>query len=559
MRDDARLVYAPLGGAGEIGMNMYLYGLGPAEDRRWLMVDCGVAFGNMDTSPGIDLITADTAFIEAQADRLDAIVITHAHEDHVGAVGLLYPRLRAPIVATPFAAEVAKRKLEERGLDPRVIKTRRPGERSRFGPFDVEFFPVTHSIPDANAVVIRTEEGTIFHTGDFKIDPTPSLGKPVDLAALGRLGDEGVLAVACDSTNVFMKGWSGSEADVKPALSGIIAKCEGAVCATTFASNVARLKTLADAAIANDRSIVVAGRAMRRMIEIAVETGAITSFPSVISEARAGELPARHLFYLVTGSQGENRAALARIAGGNHPSVSLQQGDAVIFSSKTIPGNEREVYKLYNRLSEKGVRVIDEDDGRVHVSGHARREEIASIYAALRPKISIPLHGEHRHLVEHANSAPGWGADASVIAPNGSLVALDPEAPGVIDQVESGRLYLDGDTLIGAMDGVVRQRLKLARTGHIVVALTVDRDGDLLADAEVRVLGGPQDELSWRDDLETMIGEVVDSAVENAPKAKRRKDSQLEEIASIAARRIASKNWGKKPVTTVIVTRLEEG
>jgi len=558
MSDDARLVYVPLGGAGEIGMNMYLYGVGPAKDRRWLMVDCGVAFGNMDSSPGIDLVTADTAFIEAQADRLEAIVITHAHEDHVGAVGLLYPRLRAPIIATPFAAEIAKRKLEERGFDASVVRTRRAGERTQLGPFEIEFFPVTHSIPEANAVAIRTDEGTIFHTGDFKIDPTPALGAPVDMAALGRLGDEGVLAVACDSTNVFLDGWSGSEAEVKPVLASVIADCEGAVCATTFASNVARLKTLAEAAVANDRSIVVAGRAMSRMIEVAVETGALKDFPSVISDERAGELPARHLFYLVTGSQGENRAALARIAGGSHPTVALQKGDAVIFSSKTIPGNERDVLKLYNRLSEMGVRVIDEDDGRVHVSGHARREEIASIYAALRPKIAIPLHGEHRHLVEHAASAPGWGAGQSIVAPNGTMVALDPEGGRIIDEVESGRLYLDGETMIGAMDGVVRERLKLARTGHIVVALTVDESGDLIADSEVRVVGGPQDEPSWPDPLEVMIAEAVDGAVERAPQAKRRKDDSLEEIASVAARRVASKYWGKKPVTTVLITRLEE-
>lgn len=558
MTDDARLVYLPLGGAGEIGMNMYLYGVGPAESRRWLMVDCGVAFGNMDASPGIDLVTADTAFIESQADRLEAIIVTHAHEDHVGAVGLLYQRLRAPIVATPFAAEVARRKLEERGFDPSVVKTRRQGERSPFGPFEIEFFPVTHSIPDANAVVIRTSEGTIFHTGDFKIDPTPAIGAPMDMAALGRLGDEGVLAVACDSTNVFLEGWSGSEEDVKPNLSATIADCEGAVCATTFASNVARLKTLAEAAIANERSIVVAGRAMRRMIEIAVETGALKEFPSVISEERAGELPARHLFYLVTGSQGEGRAALARIAQGTHPSVSLKAGDAVIFSSKTIPGNERDVLKLYNRLSEQGVRVIDEDDGRIHVSGHARREEIAAVYAALRPKIAIPMHGEHRHLVEHAAAAPGWGAGAAIVAGNGTMVALDDGGPAIIDEVDSGRLYLDGDVMIGAMDGVVRERLKLARTGHIVVALIVDEVGELIADSEVRFVGGPEDDPSWPDTLDVMMAEAVDNAIERAPKAKRRDDDALEDIASVAARRIANKYWGKKPVTTVIVTRLEE-
>jgi len=297
---------------------------------------------------------------------------------------------------------------------------------------------------------------------------------------------------------------------------------------------------------------------MRRMIETAVETGILKDFPSVVSDERAGELPARHLFYLVTGSQGENRAALARIAQGAHPTVSLKEGDAVIFSSKTIPGNEREVIRVYNQLSELGVRVIDETDGRIHVSGHARRDEIAAIYAALRPKIAIPLHGEHRHLVEHARSAPGWGAGSAIVAPNGSLVALDAEGARIVDEVESGRLYLDGEVMIGAMDGVVRERLKLARNGHVVVAVTLDEGGDLVADSEVRVVGGPQDESSWPDPLEVMIAEAVDDAVEHAPQIKRRKDDQLEELVTAAARRVAVKRWGKKPVVTVLITRLEE-
>jgi ribonuclease J len=555
MADTASLVYAPLGGAGEIGMNMYVYGYGPAKSRRWIMVDCGIGFGDMETSPGVDLMVPDIGFVMDNRDRFDGLFVTHAHEDHVGAVGRLHSRLKLPVYATRFTAEIARRKLMEEGASPKAVKVCQPGEPVQAGPFSVEFIPVTHSTPEAMALAIRTPKGVIVHTGDFKLDADPVLGAPASLARFEELGREGVLAMACDSTNVFTPGETPSEASLRPHLAAVIAGCEGAVAATSFASNVARLKLLAEAAAANERVVVVVGRAMRRMIEVALETGVLTDFPTTVPDDRAGDIPARNLFYLVTGSQGEHRAALARIAAGSHPTVGLSAGDTVLFSSRTIPGNEAEIYRLYNRLSQKGVRVIDADMARIHASGHGYRDELARLWGAVKPRIALPMHGEHRHLVEHAASAVGWGAAQAVVAPNGSVVALDGNDPGVVDRIETGRVYLDGSAYVGAMDGVVRDRLKLARQGHVIVALVVDEDGDLIADPEVRLVGGPDTDALPLTDL---IATEVDRAIERAGKKEKASDEGLEAVATRAARKVCMDRWGKKPVATVIVVRLED-
>ncbi len=555
MAQDEDLTFVALGGAGEIGMNMYLYGHGTGAKRRWIMVDCGVSFGDMETSPGVELVMPDPAFIAEQADRLDAIFLTHAHEDHIGALGRLWPRLRAPVYAQPFTAENVKRKFEEAGISTKPVKTI-TGGTVKAGPFEVRFLPVTHSIPEAAALVIDTPSRRIVHSGDFKVDNAPQMGEPFDHEAFKRIGDEGVHALVCDSTNVFMPGRGGSEADVLDPLAEMVREAEGAVAATTFASNVARLRSLALAGRKADRSIVLVGRAMKRMIELSQEMGLLTDFPETLDESQAADLPARHVMYLVTGSQGEGRAALARIANGTHPNVTLGQGDTVIFSSKTIPGNEAGVYRLYNLLSERGVRVYDEGSGRIHVSGHARREDLRLMYDALRPRIAVPMHGEHRHLVEHAGFAESLGV-AAVAAPNGTVVEIGGDRPRIVDSVETGRLYLDGETLVGAMDGVIRSRLKLARQGVVSVSLVVDERGDLLADPEVRVSGGPKTGEGWPAPLEDLIYDAVDEAVEKAPR-KQRSDEQLEEIAARAVRRICARWWGKKPVVTTLVSRLEE-
>ena len=336
VRDTGELVYLPLGGAGEIGMNCYLYGLGSGSARRWIMVDLGLGFGDMETAPGVELVLPDLEFAYAERDRLEAIFLTHAHEDHVGAIAHTWSRLGVPIYARSFTAEVVRRKLEEAELDPTVVREVKLGERIEAGGFDVEFLPVTHSVPEASCLVLRTAAGNILHTGDFKLDPDPQMGPAIDMAQFEALGREGVLALACDSTNVFLEGVSGSEAEIIPNITRLVSEATGAVAATTFASNVARLRTLAVAAHDAGRSIVIVGRAMKRMIEIAVETGQLTSFPPVVGEEDAASIPAENLFYLVTGSQGEGRAALARIASGTHPTVELREGDTVLFSSKTI-------------------------------------------------------------------------------------------------------------------------------------------------------------------------------------------------------------------------------
>lgn len=555
MADKAQLVYVALGGAGEIGMNMYLYGAGPADDRRWIVVDCGVTFGDMNSSPGVELVMADPEFLFDIRDRIEGVFITHAHEDHVGAIGRLWPRIRAPFISAPlFTAEVARRKMAECGHAPQLVETAEWDTPVKAGPFHVSFLPVTHSIPDPAMLLIETHWGKVLHTGDFKLDPAPVIGRATDMDRLRRIGDEGLLALTCDSTNIFSPGSSGGEAPLRPEFERIIKGATGAVAATTFASNVARVKSLAEAAEACGRSVVVAGRAMRRMIETAIETGALDSFPTVVPDEEAENLPAETVFYLVTGSQGEGRAALARIANGSHPVVSLKKGDLVMFSSKTIPGNEREVYRLYNQLSEQGVEVVDSDREKIHVSGHGNREEIRQIYDATRPKVAVPVHGEHRHLVRHAALAREWGAE-SAVAPNGAMVDL---ATGrIVDHIETGRVYLDGETLVGALDGVIRARLRLARNGHVVISLVADDDGQLYAEPAVAVEGGPAAP-DGAAPLDELIAARLDSAVANAPVKETRSDDRLEALAVRVARKVCTETWGKKPVVTVLITRLEE-
>ena len=552
------LVYVALGGAGEIGMNCYLYGLGEAKNRRWIMVDLGVGFGDMETSPGVELVLPDLEFIIGERDRLEGIFLTHGHEDHIGAVAHMWTRLKVPVYARAFTAELMRAKLSEAGLDPLLVKQVTLGDRVEAGGFSVEWRPVNHSIPEGSLLVLRTAAGTVVHTGDFKMDPDPQVGEPFDMEDLEHLGEEGVLAVACDSTNVFLPGESRSEGSVVENIRQLITQAPRAVAATTFASNVIRLRTLARAATDAGRSVVVAGRAMRRMIETAVATGQITDFPAVVGEDRIGDIPPENLFYLVTGSQGEGRAAMARIASGTHPSVKLTEGDLVLYSSKNIPGNEANIYRVYNRLSELGVRVIDADMEHIHVSGHARREDLRRVYQALKPRVALPMHGEHRHLVEHARAAREWGVPTALLAPNGTVVRLDGEEPGTVEHIETGRVYLDGKVHIGALDGVIRERLKIARNGHIVVSVVVDMDGDLIADPMVACLGAPKDGHGWKAPLDEMVAKAVDDAIEGAHRKAKRTDDDIEQLVVRAARNIAVRHWGKKPVMTVLVSRLED-
>ncbi|MEJ0025998.1 MAG: ribonuclease J [Rhizomicrobium sp.] len=548
-RDD-ELVFLALGGSGEIGMNFNAYGYGPPDDRKWIVVDCGVLFGRETTTPGVDLIMPDIRFLAEQRENVLAIVATHAHEDHIGAIPHLWPTLRCPIYATPFTAVLIEGKLEEAGLSAKVHPRRVPlSGKIELGPFAIEFISITHSIPEPNALAIRTPLGLIVHTGDWKIDPEPQVGEVTDIAALKALGDEGVLATVCDSTNALVAGESGSEARVREALTTLIGTLKGRVAVTSFASNVARLDTIARAAKAHGRQVALVGRAMHKITDAARETGYLKGFPAIIDEAEAAQLPPNRVLYLCTGSQGEPRAALARIAEGNHPNVSLGKGDAVIFSSRVIPGNDIAIHELHNKLSLLGVEVLSADDHFVHVSGHPCRDELAEMYRWTRPQIAIPVHGEPRHQAEHARLALSLQVPQAIVPENGQLIRLAPGRAGVIDEVPSGRVYMDGRVLIGEGAGLSRHRRALAFAGMIAITLVLDGKGRPAADPAVIIEGIPEP-----------VHEAIRAALEEPLKRhnpKRDLDGHsLKESVRRAARRAAENAWGKKPVTRVEVVQI---
>ena len=446
------LVFLALGGAGEIGMNLNLYGFGPAGEETWVMVDLGITFGGGQV-PGVDVILPDPEFIVEHRDRLAGLVLTHAHDDHLGAVPYLWQRLRCPVYATPFTISILKRKLAETDFADEVEIIEVPlGGRFMVGPFDMELITLTHSIPEPNAIAIRTPVGTVLHTGDWKFDPGPVVGDAADVEALKRLGDEGVLALVCDSTNVFNPGESGSEADLLKSLTGLIAGAEGRVAVACFASNVARLETIAMAARANGRDVVLAGRSLVRINDAARENGYLADVPAFLDEEDAGHLPGDKAVIICTGSQGEPRAALWRIANEEHSNVTLGEGDLVIFSSRIIPGNEASIARLHNQLVRRGIRVIDATDHFVHVSGHPARDELARMYQLSRPKLAIPVHGELRHLREHARLALECQVPAAIAAENGAMIRLGPGKPKITGAVPTGRLTADG-TRLGPRDG----------------------------------------------------------------------------------------------------------
>ncbi|HEX4891048.1 MAG TPA: ribonuclease J [Alphaproteobacteria bacterium] len=549
------LYFLSLGGAGEIGMNLNLYGYGPKDRQKWIIVDMGVTFGD-DTVPGIDLIMADPDFIVERREDLLGIVLTHAHEDHIGAVAHLWPDLRCPIYATKFTACMLRSKLEEAGLvrDARVTVVPLEG-RLKIGPFDITYVTLTHSIPEPNALAIRTPLGNILHTGDWKIDPDPLLGDATDIAGLTGFGDEGVLAMVCDSTNVFSPGRAGSEAAVKSSLSTLLSGMKGRVAVTAFASNVARVDSIGKAAAAHGRQIVLVGRSMHKVVASAREAGYLKDFPPVLREDDAASLHPDQVLYICTGSQGEARAALSRIAYGDHPRIGLGSGDTVIFSSRIIPGNERSIFRLQNRLAERGVSVITEKDHFVHVSGHPCRDELADMYAWVRPEISVPVHGEIRHMMEHVKLAQDIQVPQTILAPNGSLVQLAPGRACIVEEVYTGRLYLDGDVLTPVDDGQVNERLKLSSAGHLGVMLVVDKDGRLAAEPRVTAFGLPTEDgqlINLRKD----VAEAVEEAVAKLRGKQARDDDMVREAALRAARRAVKESTGKKPVTQVEVIRL---
>ena len=542
------LLFLALGGAGEIGMNLNLYGTA----GKWLMVDLGIGFAD-STMAGVEVVMPDPEFIVERRHDLVGIVLTHAHEDHLGAVADLWPRLKAPVYATPFAASVLKRKLIDAGLRDQVPVTEIPlGGKFSLSPFELEMITMTHSILEPNAIAIRTKFGTIFHTGDWKIDTEPLLGDLTDEAMLKRIGDEGALAMVCDSTNVFVEGEAGSESKVRANLEKLVRGHSGRVAVTCFASNLARVESIALAAVAAGRHPVLSGRALTRMLESAQECGYLLDFPECVPEKQAGYLPRDKVLFICTGSQGEPRASMSKLAGGEHRDLVLEAGDTAIFSSRVIPGNEHSVGRLQNALIARGVKVITDREAEIHVSGHPARDELVRVYQWVRPRIALPVHGEVRHMIEHAELAKTCQVPETVVAPNGTLVRLAPGPAEIIDHVFSGRLARDGDTLIPLDGESLRERRKLLWNGAAAATLVVDRRGKPLAPPKVSLRG--------IDDTEGEIQEAIEKALSemlaDLNTAERGDDRRMEEGARQAVRRVVRAHLGKKPLTDVHIVRI---
>ena len=550
-----RLIYLPLGGAGEIGMNCYVYGYGAPDAERLIDVDLGVTFPDMDTTPGVDLILPDISWLEARRDRIEAIFITHAHEDHVGAVGHLWARLGAPVYARAFTANIARRKLGEHGVAPETAITVSPWpETVTAGPFTVGFAPVAHSIPESSALVIDCPGGRLVHTADFKLDPDPVVGEPWDPELWASIAEPGIRALICDSTNVFSEHPGRSESSLGAGIEPLVANATGMIAATTFASNVARVKTLAEAGQRAGRSVCLLGRAMRRMIEAAVETGVLTDFPRTVTAEEAVDIPRENLMLIVTGSQGERRAASAQLARGKYLGLELTEGDTFLFSSKTIPGNERGVIWIMNAFSERGVDVIDDSSDRYHVSGHANRPDLETVHTLLNPQIVVPMHGEHRHLRAHVKLAQAGGR-TGVLAPNGTMVALSGDAPAVAEYIETGRVYYDGGAYVGALDGVIRDRVRMALNGHVTVTVIVDEEGEVLGEPWCDTMGLAGTGLS-NAALVEVLEEDLSQLLGRADRKTLADDDKLETALKRTVRQSAQNEIGKKPEVTVVVSRL---
>ena len=552
-----RLIYLPLGGAGEIGMNCYVYGYGPEDAERLIVVDLGVTFPDMDGTPGVDLIMPDIAWLEARRDRIEAIFITHAHEDHIGALGHLWPRLRAPVYARRFTAILGRLKLEENGHQGTIIRTVNPRpEVIEAGPFRVQFVPVAHSIPESAALVIDSPAGRVVHSGDFKLDETPLVGEGWNPGTFRQIAAEmPVKALMCDSTNVFSLHPGRSESTLREPIRELIAGAKGMVVATTFASNVARLRTLAEAAQAAGRSICLLGRAMKKMVSAAEEAAVLRDFPRTLSPEEALDVPRSNLMLIVTGSQGERRAASAQLSRGKYLGLQLKEGDLFLFSSKTIPGNERDVLKIMNALSEMGVDVVDDTNGLYHVSGHANRPDLETVHEILNPAFLIPMHGEHRHLRAHARLGEARGIAAEV-ATNGMMVDLTGNAPEIAEYIETGRTYLDGGVLIPALGGVVRDRIRMALNGHAMITVILDENDAPLGEAWAELMGLPQvgkTGAALADRLETELGQFL----ARSDARLIRDEDKLDEAIRRIVRQVAMEEIGKKPEVTVVVSRLQ--
>jgi ribonuclease J len=557
MKKKKRLIYVPLGGAGEIGMNMYLYGYGFPGKELLILIDVGVTFPDMNTTPGVDLIMPDIDFVEKNKDRLLGIFITHAHEDHIGALGHLFDRLCAPIYCREFTAQIAFSKLSKVGNDGKEVSIVKGFPDSVvLDPFKISFIPISHSIPEASSLLIETPVGCIVHTGDFKIDKTPVLGDPFNQELLLEIKKQNILALMCDSTNVFAQKPGRSEQSLNSEITKLIKSQSGAVVATTFASNVARLLTLAKSAKSAGRSVLVIGRAMQTMISTATSVGLLKDFPPTISVEDSLSIPRSNLFILATGSQGEGRAASAQLARDKYMNIVLEEGDCFLFSSKTIPGNELSVGKIINELMERGINVVDDQSDRYHVSGHANRPDLEVLHQIFNPKLIVPMHGEHRHMREHQRLVQSNGR-YSIVVPNGSVLEIEPDGTGrIVDEINTGRIYLDGGQLGRSTDGLVKTRLQMASRGHISISLLLEKNIILNDGVWVKSKGLPEN-INGDDELDILLEKSLEMELTMLEDRVLYDDDLLENKMQRVVNKVCQKSIGKKPVTTIFINRVD--
>ncbi|PKA41075.1 ribonuclease J [Rhizobium sullae] len=556
MAKQDELVFLPLGGVGEIGMNLALYGYGPAGNRQWIMVDCGVTFPGPDL-PGVDLVLPDIRFLAAERKNLKAIIITHAHEDHYGALADLWPGLNVPVYGSPFTAGLleAKRNFEKDAIGEVPVTMFKAGDTINAGPFSIEGVAVNHSIPEPMSLMIRTPLGNVIHTGDWKIDHEPSLGPLTDETRFRQLGDEGVLALMCDSTNALRDGVSPSERDVSESLSRIIENAEGRVAITSFSSNVGRIRTIAEAAEAAGREVLLLGSSLKRVVDVSRDVGLMEGVKPFISEDEYGYIPRDKVVVILTGSQGEPRAALAKLSRDEMRNVALAAGDIVVFSSRAIPGNEKAIQDIKNGLTEQGVHVITDNEALVHVSGHPRRNELQKMYELTRPKIVVPVHGEAIHLSAHKELAEQSGIGIVPRVRNGDILRLAPGPVEVIDEAPHGRIYKDG-SLIGDFDEMgIGDRKKLSYVGHVAVNVVIDSRYDIVGDPDLVAIGLP-DYDDEGDEMEDTLFDAVVGAIESIPRARRKDLDMMQEAVRRAVRAAANQTWGKKPIVTAFITKV---
>lgn len=555
MAKNDELVFLPLGGVGEIGMNLALYGYGPPSNRQWIMVDCGVTFAGLDL-PGVDLVLPDLRFLKSQKKNLKGIIITHAHEDHYGALNDLWPGLNVPVYASAFTAGMLEAKRDYEGSRAEIpITPFKQGDRINVGPFEIEAIGVNHSIPEPMSLVIRTPLGNVVHTGDWKIDHNPSLGPLTDEARFRAVGDEGVLALLCDSTNALRDGVSPSEEEVSEGLRKIIEAAEGRVAITTFSSNVGRIRSIAQAAEAAGREVLLLGSSLKRVTAVADDIGIMQGLKPFIAEDEYGFIPRDKVVVILTGSQGEPRAALAKLSRDEMRNVALTKGDTVVFSSRAIPGNEKAIQDIKNGLVEQGVHIVTDAEALVHVSGHPRRNELLKMYEWTRPQILVPVHGEAAHLVAQTELGLQAGIKTVPRVRNGDILRLAPGPAEVIDQAPFGRVYKDGRLLGDLEEMGISDRKKLSYVGHVAVNVVLDNRFDFLGDPDVVPVGLPEYDFEG-EAMEDTLYDAVLGAVESIPRSRRKDLETVRESIRRAVRSTANEVWGKKPVVTVFLTKV---